>query len=364
MSPLRLHVVALPHTQVARGFECCAYTTKVRRFCRMMSERGHAIFLYGGEENEAPCAEHVVCISEEERCAAVGARHYVEAPFDSSLPHWVAFNTRAAVAIAARAQPRDFLCLIAGVAQRPIADALPRLTAVEFGVGYGGVFAKFRVFESYAWMHTVYGSSARNPHDLDGRWFDAVIPNYFEVEDFPAGAGDGGYLLYLGRMIDRKGVGVAVQVCRELGLLLVTAGPGERPGYGSHVGVVDPQQRAQLLCGARALLAPTLYLEPFGGVAVEAQLCGTPVIATDWGGFTETVEQGVTGFRCRTLAEFKTAALAAPRLDRGYIRRRAIANYSLEAVAPQYEHYFARLLQLWGNGWYEEPELAVIPSAS
>ena len=48
---------------------------------------------------------------------------------------------------------------------------------------------------------------------------------------------------------------------------------------------------AHVLGDCVAVLCLTSYLEPFGCVAVEAQLCGTPVISTDFGGMVETVEQ-------------------------------------------------------------------------
>jgi glycosyltransferase involved in cell wall biosynthesis len=103
---------------------------------------------------------------------------------------------------------------------------------------------------------------------------------------------------------------------------------------------------------ARAILAPSRYLEPFGGVAVEAQLMGTPVISSDWGGFSETVEHGKTGFRCRTLSQFVDACGAVGKLDPRYIRRRAVDLYSLDRVKWMYQEYFTMLDDLWQpKGW-------------
>lgn len=349
---MRFHVISLPHTQVTRDYSCCAYTEKVRKFCRMMKARGHAVFLYAGEQSEAPCDEMIPCITEAERAEAVGDAHYTAASFDWSLPHWRRFNQVAAREIRKRAEPHDFVCVIAGIAHKPIADALPDLMIVEFGIGYGGVFANYRVFESYAWMHTCYGTGARDAHALDGRWYDAVIPNYFEPEAFPFRAEKGDYYLFIGRMIERKGVNIAAEVCESLGARLVLAGIGTPPRYGEHVGVVGPEQRGELMAGAKAVFVPTQYIEPFGGVAVEAMLCGTPVITTDWGAFTETVKHGETGFRCRTFAEFRQAALDAETLSPFVIHKHAM-QYSLDAIAPRYEAYFERLTALWGKGWYE-----------
>jgi glycosyltransferase involved in cell wall biosynthesis len=162
------------------------------------------------------------------------------------------------------------------------------------------------------------------------------------------------YYLYMGRMIDRKGVDIASQVCKELGVDLIMAGPGsEIPSYGNYVGPVGPEERARLMGGATAMFAPTKYIEPFGNVVIEAQACGTPTITTDWGAFTETNINGLTGYRCRTFDEFCKAAEDAKSLDPKAIHERAISLYSVDVIKYEYDKYFRRLLTLWDKGWYQ-----------
>lgn len=355
---MRFHLVGLPFTNTTEDFPACAFTSKVRKFAQMMTAAGHEVYLYGGEQNTAPCTEHVPCMSEQERLDFLQGTHYTMASFNNAEPHWVRFNTRAVQAIRQRAQAQDFVCLIGGLSHQPIADALPDLMSVEFGIGYPGTFAKFRVFESYAWMHSVYGTTTNNPAALDGNWYDAVIPGYVDEADFTLGTGrgdaDGDYYFFIGRLIERKGYQIAADVAKHLGARLVIAGVGTPPSYGEYIGPVG-LERVELFQNAKATFVPTTYIEPFGTVNVESQMCGTPAVTTDWGAFPETVVDGVTGFRCRTFGEFIEAAIAAPSLDRAAIRDRAVQEYGLAATTLKYERYFRRLLTLWGDGWYTAP---------
>lgn len=321
----------------------------------MMHKRGHEVFLYGGGENDALCSEYVPCYP--------GGQ---PPPFDPAK--WAKPNAAAIGEIAARLESDDLILLIAGRCQETIARAFADNFAVEFGIGYGGVFADFRIYESYVWQAVVNAAGQPDPHALDGNAYHAVIPNYFDVADFPEGNGWGDYLLYVGRLIERKGVEVAVNVARTTGMQLFLAGEGDyRPGEGEsniqYIGAVGPEERADLMGDARCLLAPTQYIEPFGGVVVEAALTGTPAITTDWGAFSETVVHGETGYRCRRLGEFIWAAEHISELDRAPIAERARRLYSTEAIAPRYESYFRHLETLKdGAGWYDPtptpPQLA------
>lgn len=337
---MRFHLPVLPGRPATRANSSCAYSTKAFRFKQMMETRGHEVILYGGE-------------TEDVNCYAPGLDPL---PFEPDL--WISSNLRAAAAIAERREDGDVLLIAAGRCQQSLADAVP-LRAVEYGVGYAGVLPGFRVFESAAWMHTVYAQGLSNVMDANGQFYDAVVPNFFEVDDFPLGTDRGENLLYVGRLIERKGVQVAVDVARRTGRTLYLAGEGDfRPGEGEegihYVGSVGPEERAELMGSARALLCPTIYVEPFGGVAVEAMLCGTPVISTDWGAFRETIQQGVTGYRCRRLGEFVWAAEHASELDSEVIRSYAISRYSTETVAPQYERFFEHIATLDGAGFYDD----------
>lgn len=350
-----LHVVNLPHTQTTAEYTHCAYTQKVRKFCNMMTDLGHEVILYASEENEARVSELVTVITKEKQREIFGDNDHTKNFFNITWgvhdPGWVEMNSNTIRAMAERIKPRDFICLIGGVCQQIIADAFPNNMAVEYGIGYLGTFAKYRVFESYAHLHYVHGQD----HDDSGSFYDTVVPNYYDLEEFPFSEKPDDYFLFMGRLIDRKGWRIAQEVCEKLGKRLILAGQGEFSGYGEHVGVVGPEKRGELMSKAKAVFVPTTYLEPFGGVHAEALLCGTPVITTNFGVFTETVQNGVNGYRCDTFRDFTTAVKATEKFStakRRKIREAAQLRFSTLHVRDQYQAYFDRLYDLWGDGWY------------
>jgi glycosyltransferase involved in cell wall biosynthesis len=350
---MRLHVVALPHTEVTKAYEWCAYTAKTRKFCDMMYREGCDVILYHAGDN-VQVIPGVACQQITGPPAHKASENWVP-DFNVDQEPFLTFNKQAIDYLRINLEPKDFICLIGGAANAPIAEAFPEHQVVEYGIGYGGIIADtYHIFESYAWMHAVL-AAGRDAHSLNGQFFDTVIPNYWDIGDFPIGDQSGDYLLYVGRLIERKGLQIALDVAQRTGLPLHVAGSGDfkLPNWVNYHGVVSPALRGALMGSARCILTPTLYIEPFGGVAVEAQLCGTPAITTDWGAFPETVEQNLTGYRCHTLSEFVTAVEDVADLDNSYIRRRAISKYSTTAIGPRYTHHFNRLLTLWDQGFYE-----------
>ena len=93
----------------------------------------------------------------------------------------------------------------------------------------------------------------------------------------------------------------------------------------------------------RSLIAPTEYLEPSACVVSEAQLCGTPVLASNWGGFPEYVEHLKSGVLCNTLEEYVRAIDCIGMIDRDYVRARARALFGWQAGKSAYQRYFARV---------------------
>lgn len=364
-----LHVLSLPHTQTTKDYLTCAYTQKVVKFGNMMTGGPRKVIIYSGEFNTAKCDEHVQLISEDERQGWFGPPDESDLErggfdWDVNSPWWQLMNARAIEAIKERCDKQDLLLILAGHCQKPVHDALPFMTACEWAVGYEGVFSDFRAFESAAWMHYLYGKQNRG----DGNFYDAVIPNFFDPKEFlnvPENPSRN-YLLYTGRIIQRKGVHIAAMISERLGIPLWVAGPGalevgegyiqspeiriEAPGL-KYVGTVGVAERAELMANALVHLAPTTYIGPFEGVAVEAMMSGCPAVTTNWGAFRETVENGVTGYRFDTLQQGCDAVMKAAQLDRKKVQRVARQRYALKSVAPMFNEWFDRLDGLWGIGW-------------
>lgn len=178
-----------------------------------------------------------------------------------------------------------------------------------------------------------------------------VIRHGIDADRFPLGQGRGGYLLFLGRMSPDKGAHRAVAVARAAGAALLLAAkmriPAEHeyfreqvePFLGDgieYVGEVDVAERLRLLQGARALLNPIQWHEPFGMVMIEALACGTPVIAEAVGAAPEIVEDGMTGFLCTDTDAMVRAVGRIDTIDRTACRRAVVTRFSTQRMVTEH----------------------------
>lgn len=345
---MNIHLLALPHTQTTWAYDLDGFNTATIRFATLLKRLGHTVLLYASEENDAPCDELITVVTKAEQTAVIKSDPYQYANQTQTNPLWELANPRMAREIGKRKQPRDVIALIGGGSQQPVTVQHPELLVVEYCIGYVGNFSNFRVFQSRAWQHYCYGAQKIETV----RHFDAVIPAFYETTKFPSYQPEE-YLVYVGRLTPRKGISIVCEAAKAAQTPLKVIGHGNKDlvTYGEYLGALHDAEKNEVVARAKALLCPTIYVEPFGGISPEAQLCGTPVISTDCGGFVETVEHGRTGYRCNIFGEFVDAITRVGNLDRQYIRQRAQSLYSMEAGMESFRKYFNRLDTLWDKGW-------------
>src|SRR5438105_624709 len=120
-----------------------------------------------------------------------------------------------------------------------------------------------------------------------------------------------GYLAFLGRVSPEKRVDLAIRIAKESRMRLRIAAKVDAadrayfeaeirplldtPGV-EFLGEIGEENKEEFLSGARALLFPIDWPEPFGLVMIEALACGTPVIAFRRGSVPEVIDEGRTGF--------------------------------------------------------------------
>ena len=186
-----------------------------------------------------------------------------------------------------------------------------------------------------------------------------VIHHGVDAGQFPSGTGEGGYLVFLGRMAPEKGAHRAIAVARKTGNRLMIVGkcrePWERryfeaevePNLGEDVrylGEVPHEEKLRLLAEARATLFPIRWNEPFGLVILESLACGTPVLAFPEGAAPEVVEDGRTGFLCAGESEMADAVARVDTLDRAQCRAAVEGYFSTERMVREHVELFEQLL--------------------
>ena len=180
----------------------------------------------------------------------------------------------------------------------------------------------------------------------------------------------GDYLAFLGRMAPDKGVRRAIELARVLGVPLRIAAKcrsrAEHDYFRLQIapllddrivyqGEVGHREKLELLRGARALLFPIDWEEPFGLAMIEAMACGTPVIATRRGSVPEAVDEGVTGAIVDDGADIREALASTDRLDPGTVRGRAQERFSAHRMVADHLQVYRSVLRradpLRGGRW-------------
>ncbi len=150
--------------------------------------------------------------------------------------------------------------------------------------------------------------------------------------------------LVAGRVSPEKRTHRAVALARRSGLQPRVVGTLYDREYAAQHGLeVRPSlprpELWRLMARCAVTLMPIDWEEPFGMVAAESQMAGTPVVAYRRGGLAEVVEDGVGGILVAPGDEgaFVEAIGAARRLDRSAVRAGALARLRIDRCAAEYE---------------------------
>lgn len=362
----------------------CAFTQKNRKLAKMLTSLEHEVFFYGseGSDVEEYCNSDKLHFIETHKLKDIAVDYgegdnrypigynWLAQDFKHDLssvrkPSTLKFYSTCIKYINKIKKPDDFLLCTQGQYHKPIADAVGLFLQCESGIGYRGwCKSMFHAFESSYIQNFLYGSD--NPFgSCNGSYYDRVIPNYFDPEDFEFSEKKDDYFLFIGRLIKRKGILTAYLATKYAGKKLIIAGQGGFINEKGHlvdnhpqefdippdsnweyVGYADIDKRKELMAKAKAVFVPTEYLECFGGVNIEARLSGTPVITTNFGCFPEYVENGVDGFRCDTLQDFVDATKKVEKLDLWSIRKRA-ERFLMNNVKWEYQKWFDDLYNVF-----------------
>jgi glycosyltransferase involved in cell wall biosynthesis len=167
------------------------------------------------------------------------------------------------------------------------------------------------------------------------------------------------YVVFLGRISPEKRPDLAIDIARRAGISIKIAAKVDRADLEYHEAVIRPlldlpgveflgelgeHDKMTLLAGAKALLFPIDWPEPFGLVMIEAMACGTPVIAFRRGSVPELITDGVTGFIVGTASEAVESVNQIDRLDVRHIRDIFRQRFTAERMAQDHVYQYRALL--------------------
>jgi len=277
---------------------------------------------------------------------------------DSSCRDHVAWHVLQVEQVAQRAAAFDLLHFHVSQIHYPIVRRLdvPHVTTLHGRLDLPELDWLYREFRD---VPLVSISDAQRTPLRHATWA-ATVPHGLPADLLRFNPRGGEYLAFLGRISPEKRVDRAIEIARALGRPLRIAAKVDRVDEEyfderirpllddpliEFIGEIGESAKSDFLGGARALLFPIDWPEPFGLVMIEALACGTPVVAYRRGSVPEVLEDGVTGFLVETMPEAIAAAARAGTLDRQACRLAFERRFSAPTMARRYVEVYDTLIQ-------------------
>ena len=211
----------------------------------------------------------------------------------------------------------------------------------------------------YAYAHRSFFCSISDADRDPGLSYLSTVYNGIDPEQFTFRAQPGDYLVALGRFHPEKGIHLAIEIARSVGIRLKIAAIAQDEDYfrteiapqidGDRVqflGAVEREARDDLLSNALALVHMTTRPERFGLTMIEAMACGTPVLGARMGSIPEIIVDGVTGFLCDSVKDATAKVPQLASLNRGACRARVEEAFTIDHMIDGYEAAYKQALAL------------------
>ena len=396
------HVLGVSHTETNDKYSGCPFTVGARNLIKGLVLDGNDVKHYCNHGSETEAED--IFVTDEGFLDVLGEDHLQQYHSSYKDENYVKlrqdFSIACAHHIRKNAEEGDFVLLSSDGVQdvMELLKGVPGLKIVETNIGYPDPIAPYRIFETNTWRSfwrgradrilDVYRTLSLNGDHDHGHghghghqppmYFNANImvdvndprrvfdTSIFPIVDIPLQeeVERDDYFLFLGRIVESKGILEAMHFTEIIDKKLIIAGAGrfedeipqfagKMPKHVEFIGMADHNKRNDLLARAECLVAFTRYNEPYGYIVPEASAFKLPVITSDTGGFTETVAEGINGFTGGCMADWVEKVDQLDRLNREVIREHYEANFSLEALYPKYKSFWNRI-----NKFEKEKDIA------
>jgi len=177
---------------------------------------------------------------------------------------------------------------------------------------------------------------------------ECFVYNGLDPDDYSFREKKDDYLLFLAKASWQvKNVKGAIRIARKTGHALRIVGGSRwyRSWRSVHwQGMLGGEEKAKWIAGARGLLFPVLWNEPFGLAVVEAMLSGTPVLASPHGSLPELVGKPA-GHICHSEKEMQEWVGRLGEFSATECRDWAVDNFHFRVMAKNYVALYERILK-------------------